>query len=235
MWFTFKTKVGIVSASPHESRNDNQWQSRCVIHSTIRQEALHWYRIQFLSNIYENTGQWFKIINFSLQATDVIDQSQCYFHWLKPEFFISFSFTSPLDRQYHSFLFVSFKIVSINCQIIFNMLQQFLTYKVTKTSSCVTISLQLPSQDSSLCKSLVVYYKFRDTFIIGIYIYIICYLILVYYFLNLQTVFFFTRQVDRALGKLKYTIRWNLNRTFILTVKSGKVFLEVRWHLRYGA
>ena len=51
------------------------------------------------------------------------------------------------------------------------MLQQFLTYKVTKTSSCVTISLQLASQDSSLCKSLVVYYKFRDTFIIGIYIY----------------------------------------------------------------
>ena len=110
------------------------------------------------------------------------------------------------------------------------MLQQFLTYKVTKTSSCVTISLQLASQDSSLWKSLVVYYKFRDTFIIGIYIYIyiIYYLILVYYFLNLQTVFFFTRQVDRALGKLKYTIRWNLNRTFILTVKSGKVFLEVR-------
>ena len=52
------------------------------------------------------------------------------------------------------------------------MPQQFLTYKVTKTSSCVTISLQLASQDSSLCKSLVVYYKFRDTFIIGIYIYI---------------------------------------------------------------
>lgn len=116
------------------------------------------------------------------------------------------------------------------------MPQQFLTYKVTKTSSCVTISLQLASQDSSLCKSLVVYYKFRDTFIIGIYIYIyiIYYLILVYYFLNLQTVFFFTRQVDRALGKLKYTIRWNLNRTFILTVKSGKVLLEVRLHLRYG-
>nr|XP_058946519.1 uncharacterized protein LOC131774499 [Pocillopora verrucosa] len=41
-----------------------------------------------------------------------------------------------------------------------------------------------------------------------------------------STVFFFTRQVDRALGKLKYTIRWNLNRTFILTVKSGKVLLE---------
>ena len=55
------------------------------------------------------------------------------------------------------------------------MLQQFLTYKVTKTSSCVTISLQLANQDSSLCKSLVVYYKFRDTFIIGIYIYIYIY------------------------------------------------------------
>ena len=144
-------------------------------HNTARSPPLVSYTI-FIEKQYENTGQWFKIIDFSLQATDVIDQSQCYFHWLKPEFFISFSFTSPLDRQYHSFLFVSFKIVSINCQIIFNMLQQFLTYKVTKTSSCVTISLQLANQDSSLCKSLVVYYKFRDTFIIGIYIYIYIYI-----------------------------------------------------------
>ncbi|XP_022791120.1 uncharacterized protein LOC111330519 [Stylophora pistillata] len=41
-----------------------------------------------------------------------------------------------------------------------------------------------------------------------------------------STAFFFTRKVDRALGKLRYTIRWNSNRTFILTEQSGKVLLE---------